>query len=158
MSRSRYTRWSDSALLFAVKARDQGLSAKQIGYQVNRGEKAVIEALRKYDAEQAPANGPDHAQVLPQSCGSVLERRMEMPTQLKKLSDLADEAGAEFDRVCLKHYPDARWGGYRAIECDTAPAEVIAAMEAYHAATQAFYSARDGDRGFLGVTEGAGAL
>ena len=52
MSSSRHFRWSDSALLFAVKSRDEGKTTKWIAYQVNRGEKAVIEALRKYDAEQ----------------------------------------------------------------------------------------------------------
>lgn len=69
---------------------------------------------------------------------------------LQALKDAADNAGAQFDRVCLQYYPDARWGGYRAIEADKAPADVIDAMEAYHDATHAFYLARDGRNGFLG--------
>ena len=52
MSRSRYTRWSDSALLFVVKSRNEGKSTKWIAHQVNRGEPAVIEALRKIDADR----------------------------------------------------------------------------------------------------------
>ncbi len=81
---------------------------------------------------------------------------VEQPT-LACLRERADRAETEFNTVCLKYYPDGKWGGYRAIECDTAPKDVIAAMEIYHAATHAFYSARDGENGFLGFAKSRGA-
>jgi hypothetical protein len=71
-------------------------------------------------------------------------------TDLAELKARADLAGEQFDSTCLRFYPDARWGGYRAIEADIAPPCVIAAMERYHAETHAFYLARDGHNGFLG--------
>ncbi len=43
MSRSRYVRWSDSALLFAVRARDEGVPIKRIAAYVGKGVPAVIE-------------------------------------------------------------------------------------------------------------------
>ncbi len=53
MSRSRYVRWSDSAVLFVLKARDRGMTTKQIAQEVARSEPAVIELLRRFD-EGAP--------------------------------------------------------------------------------------------------------
>ncbi len=71
---------------------------------------------------------------------------------LVTLKDRADQAGREFDAIALLYYPDARWGAYRAFECNQpVPAQVCAAMENYHSATHAYYLARDGDAGFLGA-------
>ena len=73
---------------------------------------------------------------------------------MEKLSDLkesADRAGRAFDDAARPHYVDGRWGYYRAIECgQPIPPAVEEAFNAYHAATHAFYAARDGDKGFLG--------
>lgn len=67
------------------------------------------------------------------------------------LKERADRAGKAFDDACRPHYVDGRWGAYRAIECNQAvPPAVTAALDAYHAATRAFYAARDGEKGFLG--------
>lgn len=72
-------------------------------------------------------------------------------TNLAALKAAADEAGAAFDKACKSHYCDARWGYYRAVECKQPVApSVEAAFNAYHAATHAFYAARDGSKGFLG--------
>lgn len=72
-------------------------------------------------------------------------------TNLAALKAAADEAGAAFDAACKPHYCDARWGYYRAVECNQPVAPgVEAAFNAYHAATHAFYAARDGSKGFLG--------
>lgn len=58
------------------------------------------------------------------------------------LKRAADEASDAFDAACRPHYCDGRWGAYRAYERgDTVPASVEAALDAYHAATQAFYVA-----------------
>ncbi len=48
MSRSRYVRWSDSAMLFVLKARDKGMTTKQIAQNVARGEPAVLDLLKRY--------------------------------------------------------------------------------------------------------------
>lgn len=70
---------------------------------------------------------------------------------LSTLKDRADSAGLAFDAACKPHYCDGRWGAYRAVECgQDVPATVWAALDAYHAATHAFYLARDGASGFLG--------
>ena len=69
---------------------------------------------------------------------------------LTALKAAADIAGENYDKVCLRFWQGARWDGYRAIESDTAPKCVVKAMEDYHAATHAFYLARDGHNGFLG--------
>lgn len=72
-------------------------------------------------------------------------------TNLAALKQAADDAGTAFDKACKPHYADARWGYYRAVECNQpVPAEVETAFNAYHAATHAFYAARDGSKGFLG--------
>lgn len=74
----------------------------------------------------------------------------ERPT-LACLKERADNAGAAFDIACRPHYADGRWGAYRAFECGRdVPREVVAALDRYHDATQAFYAARDGSSGFLG--------
>ncbi len=70
---------------------------------------------------------------------------------LAELKTAADAAGVAFDAACKPHYADGRWGYYRAIECNRpVPASTEAAFNAYHAATHAFYAARDGNKGFLG--------
>lgn len=69
MSRSRLFPWSDSALLFAVKARDEGMPIKRIAAYVGKGVPAVIEALRRYDAGNPPPESPEPAQIPPHSCG-----------------------------------------------------------------------------------------
>lgn len=70
---------------------------------------------------------------------------------LSKLKADADAAGAAFDDACKPHYCNGRWGAYQAIECgQDVPPAVAAALDAYHAATHAFYLARDGEGGFLG--------
>lgn len=75
-----------------------------------------------------------------------------MPSiNLQALKDAADAASQAFDTACRPHYCDGRWGAYRAYERgDAVPASVEAALNEYHAATHAFYLARDGERGFLG--------
>ena len=74
-----------------------------------------------------------------------------MTLALQRLRNHADDAGTAFDAVCRPHYADGRWGAYRAIECgQDVPAAVETALDAYHAATTAFYTARDGSGGFLG--------
>lgn len=70
---------------------------------------------------------------------------------LQTLRDRMESAGAAFDTACKPHYCDGRWGAYRAWESgESVPDSVTAAFDAYHAATHAFYLARDGKRGFLG--------
>lgn len=70
---------------------------------------------------------------------------------LSELKAAADAAGKAFDDAARHHYADGRWGAYRAAECgQDIPADVWAALEAYHAATHAYYLARDGEGGFLG--------
>lgn len=70
---------------------------------------------------------------------------------LNRLKAAADTAEKAFDDACRPYYADGRWGAYRAVECgQTVPPKVWAALDAYHAATHAFYLARDGERGFLG--------
>lgn len=70
---------------------------------------------------------------------------------LATLRATADAAGVAFDAACKPHYADGRWGAYRAYECgQPVPPAVEAALDAYHAATHAFYAARDGAGGFLG--------
>lgn len=70
---------------------------------------------------------------------------------LAELKNAADAAGVVFDAACKPHYVDGRWGYYRAVECDQpVPDSVEAAFNSYHAATHAFYAARDGSKGFLG--------
>lgn len=70
---------------------------------------------------------------------------------LQCLKERADKASEAFDRACRPHFADGRWGAYRAIECgEDIPRAVDDALNAYHAAAQAFYLARDGERGFLG--------
>lgn len=65
-------------------------------------------------------------------------------TLLKDLKDAADRAGSAFDAAARPHYPDGRWGAYRAAECGLdMPTDVWAALKAYHAATYAFCLARD---------------
>ncbi|MCH4543143.1 hypothetical protein [Ochrobactrum sp. A-1] len=77
-----------------------------------------------------------------------------MPADLKTLRVIADDADAAFDAACKPHYTDGRWGAYRAIECGIdVPKSVMSALDAAHAARQAFYLARDGERGFLGSRE-----
>lgn len=74
-----------------------------------------------------------------------------MTLTLQHMRDRAERLGTAFDAVCRPHYADGRWGAYRAIECgQDVPAAVVAALDAYHAATTAFYTARDGSGGFLG--------
>lgn len=64
----------------------------------------------------------------------------------------AEAAAAAFDDACRPHYPDGRWGAYRACEFgETLPPEVMATMDAYSDALAAYYAARDGERGFLGA-------
>lgn len=71
---------------------------------------------------------------------------------LSALKQAADAAGGAFDKACKPYYVDGRWGYYRAVECNwPVSAEVEAAFNAYHAATYAFYEARDGSKGFLGA-------
>ena len=73
---------------------------------------------------------------------------------LQALKDRADAAGRELDDACRPHYCDGRWGAYRAIEWgQPVPSGVMAAFDAYHAATQAYYLARDGKAGLLGRRE-----
>lgn len=75
----------------------------------------------------------------------------EKPT-LSLLKERADMAGDAFDKACRPFYCDGRWGAYRAYECgQDVPPSVDAAFNAYHAATMAFYAARDGASGFLGA-------
>lgn len=70
---------------------------------------------------------------------------------LSALRTAADQADTAFDAVCKPHYADGRWGAYRAIECGySVPSEVIAGLDAAHAARHAYYLARDGAGGFLG--------
>lgn len=72
-------------------------------------------------------------------------------TNLAALKQAADDAGAAFDKACKPHYADGRWGYYRAVECGQTVADSVeSAFNAYHAATYAFYAARDGSKGFLG--------
>ena len=72
-------------------------------------------------------------------------------TNLADLKAAADKAGDAFDTACRPHYADGRWGAYRAVECgQDVPPAVWGALDAYHAATHAFYLARDGAAGFLG--------
>lgn len=74
----------------------------------------------------------------------------EQPT-LECLKFRADQAGATFDAACKPHYCDGRWGAYRAIECgQDVPQSVMSALDACHDATQAYFLARDGEKGFLG--------
>jgi hypothetical protein len=74
-----------------------------------------------------------------------------MTNNLASVRAAADKADKAFDDACRPHYVDGRWGAYRAIECNhEVPRSVIAAMNEAHSAIQAFYIARDGDRGFLG--------
>ena len=69
-------------------------------------------------------------------------------TDLETLNAQAATAEAAFDAACKPYYCDGRWGAYRAIECDQeVPATVWAALDAYHAATHAYYLARDGHLG-----------
>lgn len=69
---------------------------------------------------------------------------------LQDLKNAADAASLAFDTACRPHYCDGRWGAYRAYERgDAVPASVETALNEYHAATHAFYLARDGERGFL---------
>lgn len=70
---------------------------------------------------------------------------------LAELKRAADLAGENFDTACRPHFCDVRWGAYRAIECgQEVPPGVVEALDRYHAATHAYYLARDGERGFLG--------
>jgi hypothetical protein len=70
---------------------------------------------------------------------------------LNALRAAADRADAALDEACRPHYCDGRWGAYRAIEAgQDVPAAVMAAMDIAHAARHEFYSARDGEGGFLG--------
>jgi hypothetical protein len=70
---------------------------------------------------------------------------------LRDLKAALTAADPAFDTACRPHYADGRWGAYRAIDCGQAvPPSVLAALDAYHAATHAFYRARDGEKGFLG--------
>ncbi len=48
MSRSRYVRWSDSAILYDLKAHADGIPTKQIAQNVARGEPAVLDLLQRY--------------------------------------------------------------------------------------------------------------
>lgn len=76
---------------------------------------------------------------------------MNSKPDLAALRVATDQAEAAFDAACRPHYVDGRWGAYRAIECDQpVPPNVLDALNAYHAATHAFYAARDGEKGFLG--------
>ena len=76
---------------------------------------------------------------------------MPSTANLQTLKHAADAASGAFDAACRPHYCDGRWGAYRAYERgNNVPASVEAAMNEYHAATHAFYLARDGERGFLG--------
>lgn len=71
--------------------------------------------------------------------------------RISELRLMAERAAAHFDEVCRPYYPDGRWGAYRAFECDQeTPSDVDTALDAYHAATHAYYVARDGVAGFLG--------
>lgn len=75
---------------------------------------------------------------------------VDQPT-LATLKERANTARDQLDTVCRAHYPDGRWGAYRACECDQPlPDDVSTAMDAYHDALHNFFHARDGDRGFLG--------
>lgn len=70
---------------------------------------------------------------------------------LAALKAAADKAGQAFDDTCRPYYADGRWGAYRAYEAgQDVPTDVDAALDGYHAATHAFYAARDGSKGFLG--------
>jgi hypothetical protein len=73
-------------------------------------------------------------------------------TNLTALKDASDAAYARFEEVSSKHYLDGVWGAYRAYDAhkDTVPIEVIEAMYNFRNAIQAYYMARDGDKGFLG--------
>ena len=72
-------------------------------------------------------------------------------TTLSDLKSAATQTEKAFDAAARPHYVDGRWGYYRAIECgQPVPPSVEEAFNAYHAATHAFYAARDGDKGFLG--------
>lgn len=73
-------------------------------------------------------------------------------TDLAQLRQVAEIARAEFEQACQPAYVDGVWGAYRAIECDQpVPANILRAMDETYAAIQAYYRARDGDRGFLGA-------
>ena len=75
----------------------------------------------------------------------------EKPT-LACLKERADRAGAVFDAASRLHYADGRWGAYREMEYGRkVPRAVESAMDAYRDAVHAFYTARDGERGFLGA-------
>lgn len=78
---------------------------------------------------------------------------VEQPT-LQTLKERADRAGAAFDAECSKVFCDGRWGYYRAMEGVNGGEGVTDAMhrasDEYMKATHAYYSMRDGDKGFLG--------
>lgn len=72
-------------------------------------------------------------------------------SDLKKLKAVADECERAFEAACSKHYPEGKWGYFRAIDREEhIPSEVQSADEKHLAASREFYSARDGERGFLG--------
>lgn len=76
----------------------------------------------------------------------VIEER---PT-LALLKERVDAAGDAFDAACRPHYVN-RWDYYLALERgEKTPRAVDDAADAYLAASQAFYAARDGAGGFLG--------
>lgn len=71
---------------------------------------------------------------------------------LLQLKTNADKARDALDRACRPYASgEGRWWAYRELECGRdVPRAVMSALDAYHEATQAYYRARDGARGFLG--------
>jgi hypothetical protein len=71
---------------------------------------------------------------------------------LKALREAAATASDNFDAVCRKHYV-SKWDYYRACEADPAncPQECHTACDQYGDAQHAFYRARDGESGVLGM-------
>jgi len=71
-------------------------------------------------------------------------------TCLKLLRAQADATDAAFDAACAKHGM-TRWDYFRAFEAgNPIPKEIEDAWWTARQNLHAFYSARDGDKGFLG--------
>jgi hypothetical protein len=72
-------------------------------------------------------------------------------TTLSQLKAEADKASDVFEAACLRHYSNGKWGYYRAFDDKRAiPAGLDDLRDTAVRTLHAFYSARDGERGFLG--------
>lgn len=71
--------------------------------------------------------------------------------RITELTAEADRALARARSICASHGYENEYAAYRAEDAgETLPPAVVAALDGYLSANHAFYSARDGDPGFLG--------